>query len=86
MRLPERASGLYAIAPYAGLCFVHPEDWERIDQDDVLSIQDIRNTLKTGNRVTVINTSKNETYVTEHSLIQREIEMVLESNARSRIL
>jgi aconitate hydratase len=59
------------------LCFVHPEDWERIDQDDVLSIQDIRNTLKTGNRVTVINTSKNETYVTEHSLIQREIEMVL---------
>jgi aconitase A len=56
---------------------VHPEDWERIDQDDVLSIQDIRNTLKTGNRVTVINTSKNETYVTEHSLIQREIEMVL---------
>jgi aconitate hydratase len=59
------------------LCFVHPEDWERIDQDDVLSIQDIRSTLKTGNRVTVINTSKNETYVTEHSLIQREIEMVL---------
>jgi hypothetical protein len=56
---------------------VHPEDWERIDQDDVLSIQDIRNTLKTGNRVTVINTSKNETYATEHSLIQREIEMVL---------
>jgi len=59
------------------LTFVDSADWERIDKDDVLAIPDVRKTISTGKRVSVINLTKNETYETEHPMSPRQVEMVL---------
>ena len=66
--------GNFGILP---LTFVDPEDWEKIAQGDVLSIPDVRNAIRKGNRVRVINLTKNETYETEHPMTSRQVEMVL---------
>jgi aconitate hydratase len=59
------------------LTFVNPEDWEKIAQGDVLSIPDVRNAIRKGSRVSVINRTKNETYKAEHPMTSRQVEMVL---------
>ena len=59
------------------LTFVNPADWEKIAQGDVLSIPDVRNAIRKGSRVSVINLTKNETYKAEHSMTPRQVEMVL---------
>lgn len=72
------------------LTFVDPEDWDRIAQGDVLSIPDVRDTIRTGKRVRVVNLTRNETYQTEHPMTPRQIEMVLAGSlinlARQRAL
>jgi aconitate hydratase len=59
------------------LVFVNPEDWDWITQGDRLSIPDVRNALLKGNKVQVVNLTKNETYETEHPLSPYAVEMVL---------
>ena len=59
------------------LTFVDPADWEKIAQGDVLSIPDVRNAIRNGNRVRMINLTKNETYETQHPMTPRQVEMVL---------
>lgn len=59
------------------LTFVDPEDWEKIAQGDVLSIPDVRNAIRKGTRVRVINLIRNETYETEHPMTPRQVKMVL---------
>ena len=72
------------------LTFVDPEDWDRIAQGDVLSIPDVRDTIRTGKRVRVVNLTRDETYQTEHPMTARQIEMVLAGSlinlARQRAL
>ena len=62
---------------HPALDFVNPEDWEKIAQGDVLSIPDVRNAIRNGNRLSVINLTQNETYETEHPMTPRQVEMVL---------
>lgn len=45
--------------------------------DDVLVISGTRNCLYKDKVIKVVNTTKNETYETEHTLSERQIEMVL---------
>ena len=59
------------------LTFVDPDDWKKIAQGDVLSIPDVRNAIRNGNGVKVINLTKNETYETQHPMTPRQVEMVL---------
>jgi len=59
------------------LTFINADDWGKIAQGDVLSIRDARNTIRKGNRVRVINLTKNATYETEHPMTPRQVEMVL---------
>lgn len=59
------------------LIFVNPEDWDWIAQGDRLSIPDARHALLKGNKVQVVNLTKNETYETEHPLSPSAVEMVL---------
>jgi aconitate hydratase len=59
------------------LTFVNPDDWDQIAQGDVLSISDVRNAICHGNRVKVINLTRNVTYETEHAMTPRQVEMVL---------
>jgi aconitate hydratase len=59
------------------LIFVNPEDWNRIDQGDRLSLPDVRDAIRKGKRVRVTNLTRNETYETEHPLSPSAVEMVL---------
>ncbi len=59
------------------LTFADPSDWEQIDQDDVLSLPDIRAAIPQGIQVKVINKTKGETYLAEHALTGRQVEMIL---------
>lgn len=59
------------------LTFVQKEDFDRIDQEDVLSAEGMRGALEQGRSITVRNQTKNESFETRHDLTEREIEMVL---------
>jgi len=59
------------------LTFIDPDDWDRIDRDDTLEIPDVRSSIQNGNRLGIINRTKNETYSTEHFMTSRQVEMVL---------
>ena len=59
------------------LILINPDDWGQIDQDDTLSIPDVREAIREGNKVKVINLTRNETYDTEHRMTPHQIEMVL---------
>jgi aconitate hydratase len=62
------------------LTFSNPEDWEKIRQGDNLIIENIRNTMQSGNKISVKNKTRNERYETEHALSARQIEMVLKGS------
>ena len=59
------------------LVFQHPEDYDKIEPDDRLVIEDAINQLKTG-RVKVINQSKNFTFETVGNFTDREKELILQ--------
>jgi len=59
------------------LTFKNPDDWERIDRDDVLSIVDVRETIQRGRRLEVINKTKDHTYLAEHSMSERQVKIML---------
>ncbi len=59
------------------LTFADKADFDRIDQGDVLMGERLRESLTQGRPIEIRNTTKNETYETNHDLTEREIEMVL---------
>jgi aconitate hydratase len=59
------------------LTFVDPADWAKINQNDVLILSHLRETVCRGNQIKVINKTRGETYITEHVMTDRQIEMVL---------
>ena len=59
------------------LQLVHPEDWEKIDQEDVLALRDVRGALRNGNTVKVENQTKGQTYDTTHTMSRRQADIVL---------
>jgi aconitate hydratase len=62
------------------LTFVDSADYDHIEQGDELEIIDVRRILCQGNRIQVTNKTKNETYDTQHTLSERQIEMILEGS------
>jgi aconitate hydratase len=59
------------------LTFVDPADWEKINQNDLLILSDLREAIRRGNQVRVMTKTKGETYATEHVMTKRQVEMVL---------
>jgi len=59
------------------LQLVHPEDWEKIDQEDVLALRDVRAALRNGNTVKVENQTKGQSYDTTHTMSRRQADIVL---------
>jgi aconitate hydratase len=59
------------------LTFVNPADWEKITENDVFVLSDLREAIRRGNQVKVINKTSGETYITEHVMTARQIDMVL---------
>lgn len=60
--------------------FVNPDDWDHIDQDDVLAVDNVRDAIKNGDTVSVVNKTKDQIYDTRHTMSERQIEMVLEGS------
>jgi aconitate hydratase len=50
------------------LVLVNPDDWKTISQDDLLSISDVRNAIRKGNKIEVTNISTDMTYETVHQM------------------
>ena len=62
------------------LTFSNPDDHDRIDQDDILSISGVRDAIRHGNRINIANKTKNESYTLTHSMGARQLEMILAGN------
>ena len=62
------------------LQFTSDADYESIDQGDTLEMSGLRDAIQNGTEVEVYNADKDETYVLEHDLTDREIQMVLEGS------
>jgi aconitate hydratase len=60
--------------------FMVPSDYDRIEQEDQLETVDIRRVLRQGTPVRFRNKTKNEVYEMEHTLTERQIEMILEGS------
>jgi aconitate hydratase len=59
------------------LTFANPDDWNRIAPGDVLRLPDVRGAIQRGNQVQILNQSKSETYMTEHAMTDRQVQMLL---------
>ncbi|MFB6098137.1 MAG: aconitate hydratase [Salinibacter sp.] len=62
------------------LLFKEGEDYDSIEQGDTLQFRSLRDQVKSGTDVEVTNADKDETYVVEHDLSDRELQMVLEGS------
>ena len=62
------------------LTFVNLADYDQIEQGDELEIIDVHLILHQGNRIHVTNKTKNTTFNTQHSLTERQIEIILEGS------
>lgn len=59
------------------LTFVEGDDYGRIVEGDTLILPDIRQALRSGEPIELINQSQDETYWTQHGLSDRQVEIVL---------
>lgn len=57
--------------------FQNDEDYEDIDQGDVLAVNDIREAIKNGNEIVVINKTKGNEYKVKHTFSERQKGAVL---------
>jgi aconitate hydratase len=60
------------------LNFQNPSDYEDIEQGDVLKVTNLHSSLPESNEVPVENVTKGETYDAEHSLSDRQIDVLFE--------
>ncbi len=60
--------------------FDDPNDWEKIEMNDILIIEDIRKKLSDGNSILLKNKTKNQSYKTRNTLTDRQVEMILEGS------
>jgi aconitate hydratase len=59
------------------LTFDDKDDWNKIDQGDLLQIENIRNDIQENSLFKVINQAKHETYNARHNLSERQIKVIL---------
>lgn len=59
------------------LLFDDPTDWEKISQDDILEIANVREVIQKGKEVKITNKTKNQTYMTHHTMTPRELKQML---------
>jgi aconitate hydratase len=59
------------------LTFTNAEDWNRIALGDILRLPDVREAIQRGNPVRILNQRKDETYMAEHAMTDRQVQMLL---------
>lgn len=57
--------------------FCDAEDYQRVKQDDVLVVDDLRHAVAAGPSITIHNTTQDDDYLTRHRLSARQVAMVL---------
>jgi aconitate hydratase len=62
------------------LLFKDDESYDSIEQGDTLQFRNLRDQVQAGPDVELTNADKGETYVVEHDLSERELQMVLEGS------
>jgi aconitate hydratase len=58
--------------------FMNDEDYNEIEKGDILRVESLRDQLKSGETVEVINVSKNDTFTTKHTLSGRQLQALLD--------
>ena len=66
--------GNFGILP---LTFVDPDDYDRIDQGDILTLSKLHETIEGGSEVEVVDESQERIYLARHSLSPRQVDMIL---------
>ena len=59
------------------LVFKDQSDYQKIEQNDLLEFRDLRNKISQVKEIEVSNTTKDRTFLTEHKLSDRQIEILL---------
>ncbi len=59
------------------LTFANPEDHDKIEQGDVLRVENAREQIQQGHEVTVLNVTQDIEIPAEHTLSERQVQMVL---------
>lgn len=59
------------------LTFVHEEDYDKLEQGDILQLTNVRKKVKEEREFTVELKGKNESILVRHSLSERQMEMIL---------
>ncbi len=59
------------------MTFVNAADYDKIKQDDVLEITDVRKALKAGNRVTIKNATQGYAFEAQFDLSPRQVDILL---------
>ncbi len=62
------------------LTFASESDYDAVAEGDVLTLPDLRREITEGSRVTVHNRSRNTTFVAEHTMTPRQVQMILEGS------
>ena len=62
------------------LLFSDPADYDRVQPNDALVIENAREAVQQGSGIQVRNQTRDETYETHHRLYPRQVEMVLEGS------
>ena len=66
--------GNFGILP---LTFVNPDDYDRIDQGDVLTLAMLHEGVQGGSELEVVDETKEQVYLAKHSLSPRQVDMIL---------
>jgi len=60
--------------------FVNKSDWDKINLNDIVYVQNIRQAIDNGSKLKILNKTKNESYEVEHSMSNRQVQMILEGS------
>lgn len=67
------------------LTFKNEEDYDKLEQGDVLILKDLRNQIQNGNDVKVEIKGKNETITAQHALSKRQVDIMLKGGHLNRM-
>ena len=59
------------------LTFANPDDWNRAAPGNVLRLPDVREAIQHGHQVQILNQSTSETYLAEHGMTDRQVQMLV---------
>jgi aconitate hydratase len=57
--------------------FANPDGWNRIAPGHGLRLPDVREAMRRGNQIHILNQSTNETYIAEYGMTERQVQILL---------